>query len=90
MHLVCYIKYTVFKCYDALWEADYNHSADNSRPLYKDASMRNEDSVTIFHIHSKFDVTAEHFFGVVVTSVRVPEQKMCTVYSKTEMEVLKL
>jgi hypothetical protein len=52
--------------------------------VYK-ASMRNKANITIFHIHSKFDVTAEHFFGVVVTSVRVAEEKMCTLYSKTEM-----
>jgi len=78
----------IFKCYGALLEAYCNLSVDNSLPLYKGASMRNKDSITIFAVHSKFDVTAEHFFGVVVTSVCVAEQKMCTLCNKTEMEVL--
>jgi hypothetical protein len=51
--------------------------------------MSNKDSIAIFHILAKFDVTAEHFFGFVVMSVRVAEQKICTLYSKTERKILK-
>jgi hypothetical protein len=48
----------LYLCHGALWEADCNHSVENSRQLFKGSNMRNKDGITIFNIHSKFDITA--------------------------------